>query len=489
MKTMTAVSAPQDLRSLLPGVVLAAVLAAATGWFVFSYGYVEDDAYIHLEFARSVAEGRGFAFNGRVTNGDTAPLWPLMVAAIHALGFGWVASAKVACVAGLSIAVTGTWQLVKDLTPAGSRQPLLPLAAVLITVINPFFVHWSFSGMESVTALGLSFWAIRTVFLGDTTAARALLGASLLAVGPLLRPELLLLGAVAGPVLLWRSWQAGAGEPAAHRVAKVALLAVIMVLPLGLWCGYAYEAFGTVVPNTNVAKRGGTVSELAPRLLSVYLLGFPVTLAMLPFGVLPRLRRWQAPMAVSVLLLWPLACIAFYLADHTLVQTRYCLLSMPAMSIGILWLTANSPRPLLFQLTCAAMLLVSLATIGLIVVPHVSNKKRYGEVLSSASMFLREQIPPADPVAVYAIGQIAFESRHPLVDTGGITQPSVIPFMADQRATLSWAKSQGARYIITGEKPEPGAQQVFAAPVPYLGWSLHYSAYQALSDYTIYKLP
>jgi hypothetical protein len=488
MKTMSAVSAPHELRSLLPGVALAALCGAAACWFAFSYGYVEDDAYIHLEFARSIAEGQGFAFNGRVTNGDTAPLWPLIVAAIHILGFGWVASAKVACVAGLSIAVTGTWRLAEDLTAAGSRQPLLPLAAVFITVVNPFFVHWSFSGMESITALGLSFWAIRTVFLGAPTASRAIFSASLLAIGPLLRPEFLLLDAVAGPVLLWRSWQAGARQPVAHRAAKAALLAVIMVLPLGLWCGYAYDAFGTVVPNTNVAKRGGTIGELAPRLLSVYLLGFPVTLAILPLAVLPRLRQWQVPTAVSVLLLWPLACIAFYLADHTLVQTRYCLLSMPAMGIGILWLTGNSPRPLLFPATCCAMLLVSLATIALMVIPHVANKKRYGEVLSSASTFLRERVPPADPVAVYAIGQIAFESRHPLVDIGGITQPSVIPFMADQRATLRWAKSQGARYIITGEQPEPGAKLVFTAPVPYLGWSLQHSSYEARSDYTIYKL-
>ena len=35
----------------------------ATLHATFSRGYWEDDAWIHLEFARSVSQGRGFAFN------------------------------------------------------------------------------------------------------------------------------------------------------------------------------------------------------------------------------------------------------------------------------------------------------------------------------------------------------------------------------------------------------------------------------------------
>jgi len=58
----------------------AALVAAAISWFVFCYGYIEDDAFIHLEFARSLAGGQGFAFNGHVVYGDTAPLWVFILA-------------------------------------------------------------------------------------------------------------------------------------------------------------------------------------------------------------------------------------------------------------------------------------------------------------------------------------------------------------------------------------------------------------------------
>jgi hypothetical protein len=362
------------------------------------------------------------------------------------------------------------------------------VAALAVTVVNPYFVHWSFSGMESVTALGLSFWAIRAVFLGPATLVRGMCAALALAVGPLFRPEFLLLDALAGPVLVLRYWRSCAGQSIAHRASTVALLALIMMLPLAAWCVYAHATFGSVMPNTNLAKRGGPLRDLAPRLLSVYSLGFPVTLAVLPFAVFKCRRHWQARSAVTLLFLWPLACSAFYLADHTLVQTRYCLLSMPSMTIGVLWLVATC-RPAIFKGTVLTMLLASFCTIGWMVVPHVANKKDYSQVISRASAFIREHIPAQDPVAVYAIGQIAFESRHPLVDTGGITQPSVIPYMTDPRAALGWAKSQGARYMITGEPPEPQAERIFTATAPYLGWTLQRSLYQTRAPYSIYQLP
>ncbi|HEV7441290.1 MAG TPA: hypothetical protein VGO18_01760, partial [Steroidobacteraceae bacterium] len=82
---------------------------------MFSLGYIEDDAFIHLEFARSVADGKGFAFNGRVVYGDTAPLWALILVGIHFIGLSWVASAKLACTAGLLVVVSGAWRLGREL--------------------------------------------------------------------------------------------------------------------------------------------------------------------------------------------------------------------------------------------------------------------------------------------------------------------------------------------------------------------------------------
>jgi hypothetical protein len=289
--------------------------------------------------------------------------------------------------------------------------------------------------------------------------------------------------------VLWRLWSARRNEALPRRLSEVAALGLVMCLPLALWCGYAFSTFGAVVPTTNLAKKGGALSALVPRLIEVYAVGFPVTLTLVPLIVLPRLARWRAPLAVAVMLAWPLACLSFYVADHTLVQTRYVLVSMPCVSIAILWLLVNQGRERLFACLVSAMVLAGLLVTGLTVVPHIANKKQYIGLLSHVSAFLTQRLAPDAPVAVFAIGQIEFESRHPLVDIGGITDHSVIPYIGNPAETLRWAKAHGARYYIISESPEPGARRVFAAPAPFVGWTLNRAEYAKAQPFAIYELP
>ena len=56
-------------------------LAGTTGLLAFPL----DDSWIHLHFARNLAEGRGFAYNpGVPVSGSTAPLWTLLLAGVFA---------------------------------------------------------------------------------------------------------------------------------------------------------------------------------------------------------------------------------------------------------------------------------------------------------------------------------------------------------------------------------------------------------------------
>jgi hypothetical protein len=456
----------------IESVVLALAVCA---WAYFSYGYVEDDAFIHLEYARSFSSGLGFAFAGHVSNGDTSPLWVLFVSFIQLFAGDWIVAAKIACAAGLVITASGAWRLASDLPHETATHALLPLAAVAVTLINPYFVHWSFSGMEATAALGLSFWAIWAVF-----ANRAWLAASLIAIGPVLRPELLVFAALLGPALLWRQWQA-------RRRELVIALAVVMAIPVAVWFVYALHAFGTVVPNTNAAKRGGALPEIASRLVQVYLMGFSVTLLLLPFVCAWSLRSRKTPTVVWALLLWPAACIVFYLANHTLVQTRYCLLSMPSLTLAVLWLLGRVSRPRLFTTSTAGMLVASSVVVVLIVIPHVRNKEELRDVTSMVSTYVRDHVPADAPVAVMAIGQVEFESRHALVDLGGITHPEVVRYLNNPAGTLQWAKGQGARYFV-GRQPEASAERVFGSELPYVGWSLQHAKYREKEEYGVYRL-
>jgi hypothetical protein len=418
----------------------------------------------------------------------------LLITLLHAFHLDWIVSAKLACAVGLALAVTGARRLASDLPRERAAHALLPFAAVAVTILNPYFVHWSFSGMEATAALGLSFWILWAVFLGRLTVQRALFAAASLGLGPLLRPELLVFAALVGPVLLWRFWRTHEDEARASRLGWSCVLAILMMLPVCLWCGYALHAFGSVVPNTNLAKRGGEIGAITSRLIPVYAMGFPVTLLLLPVACVLGMRHRPSsefiwPGIIWALLLWPTACIAFYLVNHTVVQTRYCLLSMPSMSIAVLWLLGRVGSPRLLAGAAAGMLLASLFVIVSIVIPHVRNKEELREKFAAVSTFIRTNVPPRDPVAVFAIGQIEFESRHRLVDLGGITQPQVLHCLSDSQATLRWAKAQGARYFAGNSSPEADAVPVFDVDVPYLGWTLRRAAYRETQHYGVYRLP
>lgn len=117
-----------DKRDLLLG------LAAIASLSLFSLqeariageaGFPLDDSWIHLHFARNLAEGAGFSYNpGHPVAGSTAPLWTLLIAAGFALAgpAPWV-------VKTLGVLLTvGTALVARRLARALTRPPHPPLS-------------------------------------------------------------------------------------------------------------------------------------------------------------------------------------------------------------------------------------------------------------------------------------------------------------------------------------------------------------------------
>ena len=63
-------------------------------WFLHARGFWEDDSWIHLEFARSLARGQGWSFNGHVVYGDTSPLWVGLLDLFHVALPDWMVAGK-----------------------------------------------------------------------------------------------------------------------------------------------------------------------------------------------------------------------------------------------------------------------------------------------------------------------------------------------------------------------------------------------------------
>ena len=501
--------------------LLALTLLWCVYWFVHAWHYWEDDAYIHLEFARSLAAGRGFAFNGRVVAGDTAPLWVFLLAATHSLIPDWLVAGKLLTALGALLSLAGCYafarRLASAMLPSSPDAALFPAALLLLIVANPYFCYWDFSGMEPLAAFGLAFFAVLAATRAQPS-TKTLLAACLLAgLAPLLRPEMTFLTALLILPLL-AQWRRLPGNPTSPSILSAFIAGLLLLAaPLSLWALYSLHAFGHLLPNTNAAKRAGPADSVLHRLLSVYALGFPLILCGLLAGVLYLLLRPAAvrrslqhavasafqpasdttptestpsrglPLAGWIFLLWPLIVTLFYIANHTYVQTRYALVTAPGLTLVILVLALqSSPRTarLLYLAALAASLAVSVITVR----PLIRNKAIDCQASKDLALFIRDRLPPGAPVVDYSIGEIAFFSQHPILDTSGITRPDVIPYLsATPPALLFWARSQGAQYWI-GNRPTPDSILIYTINQRFATWSLHPAIYATSNRIELWKL-
>jgi hypothetical protein len=122
--------------------------------------------------------------------------------------------------------------------------------------------------------------------------------------------------------------------------------------------------------------------------------------------------------------------------------------------------------------------------------PLVRNKGIQTQQLMKLCSFVRNDLPPDAPLAIYSIGEVAFESQHPLIDIGGITRPGVLPYMnGEPDGVPRWARMQGARYYDSGYPPEPGAVLVYSISIPNIGWSFSPKYYSGTEIVRIWRLP
>jgi hypothetical protein len=472
---------------------LATVLAIA--WFFAALGYWEDDAYIHLEFARSLATGHGFQFNGHLVYGDTSPLWVWLLVFAHT-GFAntpaaWLASGKLLTVLAAVISLTGVFFFAHSLVTAGIRHALPPAKAnlfaawmVLIFVLSPYFGYWAFSGMEALAACGLAAWTCVLLTHHRHSWRRILVAALLGGLAPLLRPEMAFF-----TLLLVFILSARIRHLRASLTLRIDLLVASLVLlaaPAIAWAVYAQHIFGSALPNTNAAKRAAPNHSVLLRLLHLYGFGYLVTLlACLLFAgwllwhlakdrsaLSPNHLLYRLPRTGWLVLLWTLLNCGFYLGNHTFVQTRYIFPSAQLLTIAVLALAAVR-WPGTYRCLLVATLLFETLSSALSTLPMVRNKIIVDATYAQLAGTLRN-LPPDAPVALYAIGEPAFLSGHPVIDTGGITRPGAIPYIFDPTSdrTTAWAIREGAQYEVIDHSPLPGSKLIWSRDLPVTGWLL-----------------
>lgn len=485
--------------------LLALSLAWVTAWLWFTWPYWEDDAYIHLEYARSVAEGHGFMFNNRLSNGDTSPLWVILLAMPMALGSPPLLAGKVlavtCCVATLWMLWCFTLRMQADLGQTAGSTTVWPIA---MFASSPYVCYWAFSGMEAVAAAGWLMLQCALLTPRRPRPATLLIASICLGLGPLLRPEMVLMFVAGAPFLWWQVRQVFCDQSMATRVWIGVGCVLALCVPLLLWSSYALHAFGHVLPNTNAAKQAPQGTWVSLRLAQVLALGFPglCLLTLLsaaswhstsrqPLMPSAQTRQWLSlPRTAMPLLSWVALVVVFYIVNHTHVQTRYALVLGPGLLATACIVLAQRVQLRGFQLASGTSVLAGCGLSLLLVVPHMRNKIELIDSTARMAAYIEAKVPQREPIAVYAIGQFGFLLRHhELMDLGGITRPGASRFLYDEPGRVAWARHEGARYFIWGEPPEPGAVLVQEFAARSVGWFSSPSAYEQPSPLRLWRLP
>jgi hypothetical protein len=402
-----------------------------------------DDALISMRYARNIARGLGFVYNaGEHVLGATTPLW-VLISAVYIRFFGDATVFTFQFIINLGFDLLCILLLAEILLDAG-----FPYAAVWTSVL-PVALFWPFvfytsSGMEMSFFCALLLLSLRA-FQADK-ATLAFLLAGFLAV---CRPEgflwaglILLLSAIQHRRLPWRQ--------------GFAFLAV--VLP---WMAFAQLYFGSVIPQSAVAKAPSTYEPLSHTLVAG-LLGLPSTVEGLSFSgriaTLPVFNstgvQWTAHACLWICILAGLAVsarrkgaremalmVVVLAAFYSLAATGgfpwygipFSELFYPLAIIGA-WRLLSGLSPFLGRrvgnagaawtvFTC----LTALALLA-VLVERAANKKvveQYDAMRRDIGSTLSRATPPNSSIMLETLGYIGYYSNRYVYDLMGLVSPGI----------------------------------------------------------------
>lgn len=445
---MTA-SRRDDLLVVVAALVPLALFVVREARIAGASGFPLDDSWIHLHFARNLAEGAGFSYNpGVPVAGSTAPLWTLLLAAAVALFGASVATAKAL---GVTCALAAALLVRRAALAWGAPPPAALVAAVALLWCGPF--AWGgLSGMEVTLAALLVAAALRAL-AGGGTVWTALWGS----LAALARPEALLLL----PLLFL------ARRPGAARAAIFAAIAVAVLAPA---IAFSCATVGAPYPATAAAKvEGGLlgwlagVHEPAARLLVTRPWQFArewaqwlfATHWLLPLAIVPGIPlafRRAGPalgMPALALVVHPLgmALLAPY-RGPAFQEGRYSIHLLP---VALVVLAATLGAALARRRRAALLAWLALALFALV---PAADRYAWG-VQNIEAMQVRlgrwidAHVPRHATLALNDIGAITFVSRRPVIDLMGLVTPDILPYRREGEAgVLRYLQERCPDYVV-----------------------------------------
>jgi hypothetical protein len=417
---------------------------------IFRIGFPLDDSWIHLTYARNLAEHGEWAFRlGQRSAGSTAPLWTILLSIGFLIGLapyvwtyllGWIV---------LTLIGVYTEHVARKLVP--SYKSRIPWAGLFF--VFAWHLTWSaVSGMETLLHGLISL----AVLGGLISRSRQYLSLGVLTgLSIWVRPDGLTL---IGPILFVALLSENSWHLRGAAIGKTLLGFGSLFFPYLL---FNLALSGNPMPNTFYAKQAeyelywqskaflDRVSEyLWPILASPFLVLIPAAIFWLVKNI--RAQNWGALAS----LIWFFGYIAIYFTRLPAYQHgRYIIPALPIMYLwGILGLLElitsaglNKRLVFLWQVT-TVVLIFAFQFIG-------ARQNAYdvfwieSEMVTTAK-WVEENIPADALLAVHDIGALGFYVENPMIDMAGLITPDVVPFIRDEPQLAEYLNANSVDYLI-----------------------------------------
>ena len=397
--------------------------------------YITDDTFIHLQFAKNLMSGNGFAFNaGEPTYGFTSPAWVVLISTVGLTGADLLWASKVLGLLALLVCTACFYALA--LRVSSDRH--MARAAAVVWALNAWSVRWGISGMETslVTA-----WTVLSLYLfaKERAVGRTRYLPWVLGLACLIRPEAVLLLLICGVAVAVSGKERRWGQAALTVLPGAAVCAI--------WFGYAFVTFGVISPNT-VAVKAGRFISFADAARGVVVIGKILGLTNAPelvltaFVVVAALlrRRLLRPDAFHLAAAgWLVLLPAAYVLRDVQVVSRYLVPVIPFVVLygflslrsaaGLFGVRPARVRRLILALAAVCVVL-NLCVLAFVAYPHTHS---FSRDMRHSLIFLGKWFAgntPADAtVALPDIGAFAYYSDRKVVDLGGLVTPAMIPVL------------------------------------------------------------
>jgi hypothetical protein len=430
-------------------------------------GFPLDDAWIHQTYARSLANGQGWAYaGGPQSAGSTSPLWTIMQIPAFWLQIPsviWSVGVGVLLLLANAVLIM-LW--IRKLDRNASRF-------AFFFCLGEWHLVWAaLSGMETILYCAWTALVFYLIFPLDPVKVEkpptpaGIIGLGVIAgMGIWIRPEAVLLSGLAllAVVIQKRS----------PSIPRLAGFLVGLAAPALLYFVFTYRLNGHLLPNTFFVKTTEyaalTSTGLFIRFLQPWLPlvagPFAVLMLFIPAALISAVRErkwiWALPF------LWALAHLTLYAIQlpATYQHGRYFIPILPVLMgygvYGFFRLRAGWDSKAVFRVVSRALWTSAILLTAIFVwIGAMQFTRDVGIIeteMVAVAKWIRANTPSDTVVAAHDIGALGFFGERQIIDLGGVTDLDAVALLSGAVPLSAYLRQKEADLLMTMPDFYPGA--------------------------------